>query len=109
MRKITIILFCSLSFLACKGQTYFWTETWSGSVCVKGCTTYTGPNGAWSINNTLGANGTKANCWFFSKQEKGQAAGACGAVGFPISAHIGNVSGSPLSAFFCPGGDCGAA
>jgi len=92
-----------------KAQSCFWLETWSGTACAKGCTTYTGPNGTWNVNTGVGPNGTAANKWFFSTQEKGQGRTVCGAAGAPATAHISNVSTSPLAAFFCPGGDCGAA
>ncbi len=108
--KTGFLLFCiTLSAIASKAQSCFWLETWSGTACAKGCTTYTGPNGAWTVNSGVGPNGTAANRWFFSTQEKGQGRTVCGAAGAPATAHISNVSTSPLAAFFCPGGDCGAA
>jgi hypothetical protein len=106
-----IILIIALAFLLrdeAKAQFFFWTETWIGSSCLQGCTTYTGLNGAWTINNTLGVNGATPNKWYFSQQEQGLAAGSCGAVGTPISAHIGNDPNSPNAWFWCPTGDCGA-
>lgn len=100
-------LFCIL-FSFTNAQTTFWTETFTNG-CATGCTTFTGVNGVWSIALS-GTNGAKANAWFFSCSENGNAAGTCGTgCGNDASMHIGNVVGSPAAPFFCPTGDCGAA
>ena len=101
------IIFCFSIYVA-KAQTTFWTETFTNG-CTSLCTTFTGANGAWTITST-GTNGAKANTWFWSCAENGNAAGTCGTgCGNDASMHIGNVAGSPAAAFFCPTGDCGAA
>jgi hypothetical protein len=87
----------------------FWVEAFENG-CAQGClaSTYSGPNGAWSIQNA-GANSALANQWFISCQENGNPAGACGAgCGNDESLHVANVAGSP-SGLLCPSGDCGAA
>ncbi len=100
------VLFC-ISFSFANAQV-FWTETFTNG-CTTGCAAFTGANGAWAITST-GTNGAKANTWYFSCAENGNAAGTCGTgCGNDASLHIGNVAGSPAAAFFCPGGDCGAA
>ncbi len=87
----------------------FWIENWLGCSCAQSCTTYTGPNGAWSVAAT-GTNGAAANEWYFSYEEQAMGQGQCGsASGTKATAHIGNVSTSPAAALFCPTGDCGAA
>ncbi|MEO0312556.1 MAG: hypothetical protein RIQ89_2213 [Bacteroidota bacterium] len=57
--------------------TVFWTENFNNG-CSNGCdaTTYSGPNGSWSITN-MGANGTLANKFFVSGGICGGAAGSC--------------------------------
>ena len=101
------VLFC-ISFSFANAQTVFWTETFTNG-CTTGCTTFTGVNGAWTISAT-GTNGAKANTWYWSCAENGNAAGTCGTgCGNDASMHVGNIAGSPAAAFFCPGGDCGAA
>lgn len=102
------VLFC-ISFSFANAQTTFWTETFTNG-CTSLCTTFTGVNGGWTITST-GTNGAKANTWFFSCAENGNAAGQCGSGcnGSDASMHVGNIAGSPAAAFFCPTGDCGAA
>jgi hypothetical protein len=108
LQKVILSLML-VSGITVKGQTYFWTEDFSSSTCLTGCTLpYTGTNGTW-IWAANGANGTKANTWYISDAEEGLGRGLCGTSGADPSLHIGNVKGSPLSSFFCPNGDCGAA
>lgn len=110
MKYIYPIVFSALSFLASdlKAQAPFWTETFSNS-CTVGCTTYTGPNGTWTVTST-GINNSGANIWYFSCAENGNAAGTCGTgCGTDQSLHIANSGVSTSAAFFCPVGDCGAA
>src|SRR6185312_6820440 len=87
----------------------FWTEDFT-SACASLCQLpFTSPNGTWTWVST-GTNGAHANTWFVSRTEQGLGRGSCGsASGTDASLHVGNVSGSPAAAFFCPGGDCGAA
>lgn len=112
-KRLTI--YCKILLLALilkapivKGQTYFWTEDFSTSVCTKGCLLpYAGINGTWTWVST-GTNGSKANTWYISYEEEGMGRTQCGTSGADPSLHVGNVSGSPAAFLFCPGGDCGA-
>ena len=98
----------TLSSSKCNAQTTFWTETFTNG-CTSLCNSFTGVNGAWTVTAT-GTNGAKANTWYWSCAENGNAAGTCGTgCGNDASMHVGNVPGSPAAAFFCPTGDCGAA
>lgn len=110
MKRIAYVvaaLFVSLSFVSNAQQ--FWIENWTGTTCASLCTTYTGPNGAWT-NVPTGLNGAAANTWFFSYTEQGMGRTVCGSgTGTAATAHIGNVSNSPAAFLFCPTGDCGAA
>jgi len=113
MRKLYTKLLAVIAVLLLstnvQAQTFFWTETFGLSVCNQLCQLpYTGINGTWTWVST-GINGSSANTWYLSKQEKGQGRTVCGASGAPVSLHIGNVSTSPAAFFFCPTGDCGAA
>lgn len=94
------------------GQLTVWGEEFENG-CAGGCyaSSYTGPNGAWSVSST-GTNGACANRWFISCQENGQATGSCGAgCGTDETLHVGNDIScvSPNGCIFCPTGDCGAA
>jgi hypothetical protein len=63
----------------------------------------------WTVTST-GTNDAKANQFFVSCTENGNAIGACGsACTGDQTLHIGNVATSPLAALFCSTGDCGAA
>jgi hypothetical protein len=85
----------SLSFLS-EAQTKFWTETWSGTTCAEGCTSYTGPNGAWKVVPS-GRNGADSNVWYFSEMETGMGRGQCGTGGgAPPTAHMGFTTNSSL-------------
>lgn len=57
-----------------------WTENFNNS-CASNCAanTYTGINGAWSINST-GTNAVHANQWYISGAECGMNSGECGTV-----------------------------
>ncbi len=93
----------------------FWTENFN-SGCTSLClaSSYTGPNGSWTITNLgpatqCGAPVT-ANTWYVSCAESGTGAGSCGNVCTGTATlHVGNISSSPSAPFFCPAGDCGAA
>ncbi|MEI7802642.1 MAG: hypothetical protein WCI97_08365, partial [Bacteroidota bacterium] len=102
------VLFC-ISFSFANAQTTFWTETFTNG-CTSLCTSFIGVNGAWTITST-GTNGAKANTWFFSCAENGNAAGQCGSgcSGSDASMHVGSTPNSGLCFLVCPTGDCGAA
>lgn len=97
-----------------QGQTTFWTETF-GTGCNQGqaALNFVTSNGQWTQAAT-GPNDAEANEWFISATENGYQAGICsdGCDDTPglinRSLHVGNVPGSPASAFICPSGDCGA-
>jgi hypothetical protein len=95
----------------------FWTENFGTAGCAsKGTivTAYAGVNGPWTMTIS-GVNGATPNQFYVSSTEAGMSTGACGdgcesnAALTNKTLHIGNVAGSPAGAFFCPGGDCGAA
>ncbi|NCX95204.1 MAG: T9SS C-terminal target domain-containing protein [Chitinophagia bacterium] len=54
----------------------FWVENFTTS-STTGSTTYTGPNGTWTITS-VGSEGSRANTWWFGCAESGNVAGACG-------------------------------
>ncbi len=93
----------------------FWTENFN-SGCTSLClaSSYTGPNGAWTMTNLgpatqCGAPVT-ANTFYISCAESGTGAGSCGnTCTGTATLHVGNISTSPSAPFFCPTGDCGAA
>jgi PKD repeat protein len=89
-KRITLLFigsFLSISFLGKAQQ--FWIEDWTtGGSLPQGTLTYTGTNGAWTIQQT-GANGADSNAWYFSTQEEGMGRGICGQTGSPASAHMG--------------------
>lgn len=70
----------------------FWTEAFSNG-CASNCaaTSYTGPNGAWTVAST-GTNDADNNRWYISGAECGNAAGGCGSVcgAADPSLHIGS-------------------
>ncbi|MEP7170660.1 MAG: hypothetical protein ABI855_14915, partial [Bacteroidota bacterium] len=89
---------------AAAGGGTFWTENFNNG-CASNCnaSTYSGPNGAWTVN-TLSAEGGAANRWYVSCAENGQAVGTCGAgCGANATIHVSAVGG------LCGGPDCGAA
>ena len=75
---------------------------------------YTGADGSWFSNTTVGTNSVSANIWYVSQTEAGRTNGTCGETCidssqlFNKTLHIANVGGSPKSSLFCPTGDCGA-
>lgn len=94
------------------GGGVFWSENF-GTGCNAGqlASSYSGPNGTWSITNT-GTNDPAANNWFVSAAENGQGAGVCGAdCGSNRTLHLGATypSVDPGAAYyestpgFCPG------
>lgn len=83
-----------------------WSENFNNG-CSSGCIAST--YGGWTIGST-GTNDTRANQFFISCAENGNAVGACGTgCSGDQTLHVANVAGSPLAAFFCSSGDCGAA
>ncbi len=91
-----------------------WTENF-GVGCNQGqlANGFISVNGTWVV--TLpGANDPAANTWYISATESGMGVGVCGdgclgAGTTNRTLHIANVPTSPLAAFVCPTGDCGAA
>ena len=113
MRKIYTLCVAFLYAAATEAQTIFWLEEFTNG-CTSLCTSYTGPNGAWTFTNAGPANAcggpTTPNLWYISCAENGNAAGACGTgCGNNATLHVGNDPNSPSAGFFCPTGDCGAA
>ena len=90
------------------GPVTFWTENFNNG-CTKACNVSTyiaGPNGPWTVADVT-APGTKANQWWVSCAENGNAVGACGSgCGSNATLHVGSVA----AIIICPApGDCGAA
>ena len=88
-----VCIFISFVNLPIYSQTTFWTETFSNG-CSASCTSYTGPNGAWNMNVSTGANSATCNLWYVSCAEDGQTIGSCGTactINDP-SLHIGSQS-----------------
>ncbi len=113
MKKIYTTFIGLVMAISAQSQTIFWLEEFSNS-CPAYCTTYSGPNGAWSFANNGPANAcggaTTPNKWYISCAENGNAAGSCGSgCGNNSTLHVGNDSQSPSAGVFCPNGDCGAA
>lgn len=90
----------------------FWTEAFQNG-CATGClaSSYTGPNGTWSLNAT-GANDPEANRFYISGSECGNAAGSCGSAcgATDPSLHIGANDGfvTDNGASYDAGGFCGS-
>lgn len=76
MKKYSVLILILLPF-SLLSQTIFWTEDF-GSGCDQGhlATTYSGPNGTWTIVDS-GVNEEDANTWFVSATENGGAVGDC--------------------------------
>lgn len=113
MRKIYFACMALVLSLSAQSQTIFWIEEFSNG-CSSLCTSYSGPNGAWTFtsNGPASACGgaTTPNIWYISCAENGNAAGSCGtACGNNATLHVGNDPNSPSAGVFCPTGDCGAA
>lgn len=96
MKKLFTLSF-SIACIASFGQT-FWTENF-GTGCNQGtvASSYTGPNGAWTIAST-GTNDPYANQWFVSATEAGMGSGQCGdgCINTPVlnnaTLHLSNVA-----------------
>jgi PKD repeat protein len=114
MKKILLSsIFVLAGILFSKAQTIFWIENFNNG-CSQLCTTYSGPNGAWTFTSNGPASdcgaATTPNLWYVSCAENGNAAGACGTgCGNNATLHVGNDPASPSAGIFCPTGDCGAA
>ena len=115
IKKACAILAVILSLFSFNAKAQvFWTEAFQNS-CVGGslaclASTYTGPNGTWTLNPT-GTNDPEANKWFISGAECGNAAGACGSTcgATDPSLHVGADDGFALDpgAAYDAGGLCG--
>jgi PKD repeat protein len=113
MKKIYTLCFALALGIIANAQTIFWLEEFSNG-CSSLCTSYSGPNGAWTFTSTGPASAcggaTTPNIWYISCAENGNAAGACGSgCGNNATLHVGNDPNSPSAGIFCPSGDCGAA
>jgi len=113
MKKIyTFLLVLTISY-SLNAQTIFWIENFNNG-CASLCTSYSGPNGAWTFTSTGPASAcggaTTPNLWYISCAENGNAPGICGSgCGNNATLHVGNDPNSPSAGIFCPTGDCGAA
>jgi hypothetical protein len=85
----------------CNAQTVFWTEAFSNA-CPAGCTVYSGPNGAWNMNVSTGANNASCNLFYVSCADDGLAAGGCGSacVTSDPSLHMGSQSMGDMGAAY---------
>ena len=113
MRKFYTFCLLAMFSASVNAQTIFWLEEFTNG-CSSLCTSYTGPNGAWTFTSTGPASAcggaTTPNLWYISCAENGNAAGSCGTgCGNNATLHIGNDPNSPSAGVFCPTGDCGAA
>lgn len=72
---LSLLLFVSVQTVSAQ---VFWQEDFSNG-CTANCnaSTYTGPNGAWTVSS-LSAEGASANKWYVSCAEEGKPAGVCG-------------------------------
>jgi len=94
MKKI-LLIGVSLFAVLCANAQQFWIENWTGTTA-HGQLTYTGPNGAWSVQQT-GTNDVDSNAWYFSNQEDALGRGQCGTNGNTNgTAHMGNTANAPL-------------
>jgi len=85
----------------------FWTENFNNG-CTRNCSAngYSGVNGAWSVANA-GTNGNRANGFFVSCAENGNAVNTCGSgCAGNATLHLGATACPSCS--ICPLGDCGA-
>ena len=77
-----LLVLCSLSVLPFSGisQSFYWNDAFQNG-CVSDCdaSTYSGPNGAWTVTNT-GVNDVDYNPWYVSGAECGNAPAVCGSV-----------------------------
>lgn len=119
MRSLFRLMFVICAILVCTPKSsfpqLFWIESFN-TTCTGFSTTCTtgyfnsnnpSPNGTWT-QTTIGVQGSKADVWFVSDAENGNAILSCGTSGGGNGTlHVGNV---PCSLCFpCPTGDCGAA
>ncbi len=102
--KKTLLIAASIFAVMCANAQQFWIENWTGATA-KGQLTYTGSNGAWSVQQT-GTNNPDSNAWYFSAQEEAMGRGVCGTNGGNATAHVGNTANGPLLGF--AGADNGA-
>jgi len=108
MKKLLLSAGLSIMLFGYSNAQVFWHENWTGGSGAQGTTTYTGPNGAWTVAAT-GTNGAGANVWYFSFTESAMGRDSCGtSSGTHATAHIGNVATSPNAHIYCPAGDCKA-
>lgn len=103
MKKITLYILVICVTKTVTPQVY-WTETFGSGIKNTSIDLLDTGNGAWSeVLN--GAQGVKANSFFASVEECGNAANTCGSVcPSDASLHVGSVNVG-----LCAGGDCGAA
>lgn len=95
MRKLfTLLPLCLLLCAYSSRAQIFWVENFeSGSTSGLEASSYTGPNGSWTVTTTGTA--TYANKWFVSCAEQGYTAGLCGdgcsgPTGLGATLHIGS-------------------
>jgi len=95
--KKTLLIGISLFAVLCASAQQFWIENWNAhSQLSQGTLSYTGSNGAWSVQQT-GTNDADSNAWYFSNQEDALGRGQCGTNGNTDgTAHIGNTANAPL-------------
>ena len=104
-----LILLSAFPFLT--GAQTFWTETFNNG-CTSGClaSSYTGPNGTWTLFATGSNDPLNANKWYISCAENGNGSGNCGSgCGNNATLHIGADDGFVLDpgAAYDAGGFCG--
>ncbi len=109
MKKNLLLAIIFLFTLNFSHAQLFYTETFDGVACAgSGCD----PSLVSWTTVVTGVEGATPNKWYLSCEEQGNAIGtcgtSCGGSGGDQSIHVGNIPGSPASAF-CPTGDCGAA
>jgi gliding motility-associated-like protein len=95
---VLTLVFALFSFYS--NAQVFWTEAFSNG-CASGClvTSYTGPNGTWTMTNT-GTNAASANTWYISGAENGEPAGNCGTSGTDPSLHVGSTTLGDIGAAY---------
>ncbi len=113
MKKIYTFFMALVASCTLNAQTIFWIENFNNG-CSSLCTSYTGPNGAWTFTSTgpgsACGGATTPNIFYISCAENGNAPGSCGSgCGNNATLHVGNDPNSPSAGVFCPTGDCGAA
>jgi hypothetical protein len=99
MKKKIASLILALTPALLFAQTPFWTEDFGVVENTNNCdqgklaTTYTGPNGSWTMAIT-GPEADTPNSWFVSAQEQGSAVGTCGSTcgGNNRTLHLSNTT-----------------